>query len=145
MQNTETAKYIGIMTESLEKKHKIFEQLLSKTEAQSECILGKDYEDANWAQFEVLMIEKDSLIDAVNDLDTGFDSLFERVKPEFDRCKDDYSKEIKRLQSLITGLTDLGVKISATEERNRREVERIMTAAKAGIGKARKNMRASSG
>lgn len=59
--------------------------------------------------------------------------------------KSGYKDEIHKLQALIGTLTDTGVKIGAAEERNRKDVDRIMTAVKAGIGKARKNMKASSG
>ena len=145
MKNTETVKYLNIMIDSLCKKRGLFETLLLKTESQDECIAGKNHEQANWAQFEVLMIEKESTIKAVDELDSGFEQVFERVKPELDRNKDEYREEIKTLQENISALTDLGVKIAAREERNSQEVDRIMTAAKAGIGKARKNMKATSG
>lgn len=145
MQNKETAKYLNIMIENLEKKQGIFDALLEKTVRQNECIAGKDEENANWPQFEVLMVEKEELISKVDEIDTAFESFFARVKSELDNNKDDYADIIKKLQACITKLTDTGVKISSVEERNRSEIERIMTAAKAGIGKARKNLKATSG
>ena len=145
MKNQETVKYLNIMIENLKKKQGIYDSLLEKTVRQNECIAKCDHESANWTQFEVLMIEKDGLIQNVDEIDTAFDNMFGRVKPELDSNKDDYAAQIKSLQEHITRLTDTGVKISSIEERNRMEVERIMTAAKAGIGKARKNLRATSG
>ena len=145
MKNPETVKYFNIMIDSLYKKKGLFDTLLAKTEAQNDCISGKDHEQANWAQFEVLMIEKESAIKTIGELDAGFEQLFERIKPDLDRNKAEYREEIKELQMKISELTDLGVKIAAQEERNRQEIDRIMTAAKAGIGKARKNMKATSG
>lgn len=145
MQNQETVKYLNIMIENLEKKQSILNNLLEKTVRQNECIAGKDQEGANWPQFEILMIEKDSEIEKVDEIDTAFDNMFARVKLELDSNKESYSDQIKKLQSCITNLTDTGVKISSIEERNRQEIERIMTAAKAGIGKARKNLKATSG
>ena len=145
MANSETVKYLDIMIDSLNKKQSMYNSLLDKTKSQSECISGKDYDDVNWPQFEVLMVEKDSVIESVTELDEGFDKVFARVKSELDSNKDAYKDQIKKLQELITVLTDTGVKISALEERNRQDIERIMTAAKAGIGKARKNMKVSSG
>lgn len=145
MSNTETLKYLNIMIESLQKKQKLLTELLIKTQKQSECIADRDYDSASWEQFQVLMIEKDEAISKIDELDAGFDQVFARVKAELDNNKDAYVSEIKSLQELITALTDTGVKISATEERNRQDIERIMTAAKAGIGKARKNMKATSG
>lgn len=145
MSKEETVKYLNIMIESLQKKQGMYESLLQKTNQQSECIDGKDYESANWSQFEVLIIEKDSIIGKVDELDIGFDKVYDRVKKELDSNKDAYKDQIKELQKLITVLTDLGVRISTSEERNRQDIDRIMTAAKAGIGKARRNMKVTSG
>lgn len=145
MQNQETVKYLNIMIENLEKKQSVLDLLLEKTVRQNECIAKKDQDSANWPQLEVLMIEKDSLIEKVDEIDSAFESMFTRVKPELDSNKDEYVALISKLQGCITKLTDTGVKISSVEERNRSEIERIMTAAKAGIGKARKNLKATSG
>lgn len=145
MQNQEIVKYLNILIENLGKKQTIFNSLLEKTVRQNECISGKDQDSANWSQFEVLMIEKDSAIEKIDEIDTAFESIFARVKPELDNNKEDYVDLIRKLQECITKLTDTGVKISSVEERNRTEIERIMTAAKAGIGKARKNLKATSG
>ena len=145
MQNQETVKYLKLMIENLQKKQDLYNVLLEKTVRQNECIAKKDQDSANWPQFEVLMIEKESAIEKVEEIDTAFDNMFARVKSELDNNKDEYKDLIKVLQEAITKLTDTGVKISSVEERNRSEIERIMTAAKAGIGKARKNLKATSG
>lgn len=145
MQNQETVKYLNIMIESLEKKQNLLDILLEKTVRQNECIAKQDQDSANWPQFEVLMIEKDNTIERIDEMDSAFESVFARVKPELDSNKDEYADQIKKVQACITKLTDTGVKISSIEERNRAEIDRIMTAAKAGIGKARKNLKATSG
>jgi len=145
MRNEETVKYLNIMVESLQKKKLVINQMLEKTMLQSELISSKEYDDVNWSQFEVLMVEKESLIEKINELDDGFEQLFSRVKPDLDADKDSYAEEIRKLQGCITELTDTGVRISATEERNRQDINRIMTSAKVGIGKARKSIKANSG
>lgn len=145
MEKKEVEKYLSIMVDSLDKKKDCLEELMTKTVAQSRCIDGLGYDDVNWSQFEVLIIEKEAIIARVDEIDMGFDQIFSRVKSELDTNKKLYSDYIKALQNGITMLTDLGVNISAAEERNRKEIDRIMTAAKMGIGKARKNIRASSG
>lgn len=145
MQNQETVKYLNILIENLTKKQTLLDNLLDKTIKQNECIAKKNQDNANWSQFEILMIEKDSAIEKVDEIDSAFESIFARVKPELDSNKEEYTSYIKKLQGCITTLTDTGVKISSMEEKNRAEIERIMTAAKAGIGKARKNLRATSG
>lgn len=145
MKSQEIVNYLEILIDNLEKKQRILDMLLEKTIKQNECIANKNQDNANWPQFEVLMIEKDSAIEKIDELDSAFESIFFRIKHELDSNKKDYLEYIKKLQNNITELTDIGVKIASIEERNRSEIDRIMTAAKAGIGKARKNLKATSG
>ena len=139
----ETIKYLNIMIESLEKKEKLMTLLLEKTEAQGELIAGKEYDDVNWAQFTVYMNEKESAINKIDELDEGFDQVYKRVQPDLDEDAKRYKDQIKKLQVLITSLTDVGVKISAKENRNKTDIDRIMTAAKANIRSAKKNIKVS--
>lgn len=139
----DTAKYLNIMIESLEKKESIMTLLLEKTEAQGELINGKDYDDVNWAQFNIYMNEKESAIKKIDDLDDGFDKIYKRVQKDLDEDATRYKDQIKKLQTLITALTDIGVKISTKENRNKTDIDRIMTAAKANIKAAKKNIKVS--
>lgn len=145
MGNKETINYLAMMIDSLDKKERLLLSLVNKTELQGNCLNGLDYEGVNWAQFEILMIEKEAIIGTIEELDDGFDKLYSRVKKELDANKENYVSEIGTMKACIEKLTEIGVKISTSEEKNRREIERIMTAAKVGIGKARKNIKASSG
>lgn len=140
---SDTVKYLNIMIESLEKKEKLMSLLLEKTEAQGELISGKEYDGVNWAQFTVYMNEKESAIQKIDELDDGFDQIYKRVQKDLDEDATRYKDQIKKLQVLITALTDIGVKISAKENRNKTDIDRIMTAAKANIRSAKKNIKVS--
>lgn len=140
MQNRE---YVTIMIDSLNKKKELLEILLNKTKAQAELVNGKDYSEVNWKQFDVFIEEKDNAINRIETLDDGFEQLYDRMKSEIDTNKDQYKNEIKTMQALIKELTDLGVSIQTTEERNRREIERIMTSSKLEIKQAKKSLKVS--
>lgn len=140
MQNKE---YVTIMADSLSKKKELLETLLQKTKAQAELVTGKAHSDVNWKQFDVYMEEKDNAINRIELLDDGFEQVYERMKEEIDVNKALYADEIKKMQGLIKELTDLGVSISALEERNRKEIERIMTSSKLEIKQAKKSLKVS--
>jgi len=80
MSELSNASYVNIMVESLKKKQGLVNTLYEKTVSQSECIKGKEYDDIDWAQFEIYMNEKDSAI---------ADALMEKAP----RLKTIYNKE----------------------------------------------------
>ena len=91
---------------------------------------------------EALIAEKETLIDRINELDSGFQSVYDRIKDEVQKNKSSYIEEIKTLQELITKLTDKGVEIQTSEERNRARIEKVLMGAKKEIRKSRKSMQA---
>ncbi len=136
----EEKRYIDIMIESLQKKEKILDTLIDKCDAQAEVIDNNDYGDVEWSRFNILIVEKEALIEKLNDLDEGFESLYERVGEELKTNKESYSEEIKTMQALIRSVTDKGVGIRTREERNRASLERILTGVKKEIKGTRKSL-----
>lgn len=137
-------KYIAIMIESLQKKETLLDTLLVKNEAQASCIQGKKYEEIKWDAFNVLMAEKQTAIDRLNELDDGFESLYAHVREELQGSKELYAEEIRLMQTLITRITDKGVAIRTGEEKNRQCIEQIMNHTKKEIMHARKSVKAAS-
>lgn len=136
----ETQGYVQMMIESLRKKDAVLSKIIEKNEAQAACIGEEGYDGANWDQFNVLLAEKDTLIEKVNELDNGFQSLYDRIRDELNANKDQYKSEIAQMQSLITTLTDKGTRIMTMEERNRAKLERVLMGAKKEIKQTRKSM-----
>lgn len=52
------------------------------------------------------MEQKDGLIQKLTALDDGFETLYERVKEQLSTNKDAYKNQIKRIQELITKVTE---------------------------------------
>lgn len=52
-------------------------------------------------------------------LDTGFESLYDKVKEELESNRDIHKEQIRQMQELIRALTELNMQIQATEARNK--------------------------
>lgn len=139
---SETQNYLQMMIESLRKKDDALTKIIEKNEAQASCIHDKEYGEIDWDRFNVLIAEKETLIDRINELDSGFQSVYDRIKDEIGKNKSSYIEEIKTLQELITKLTDKGVEIQTSEERNRARIEKVLMGAKKEIRRSRKSMQA---
>ena len=55
----------------------------------------------------------------IEEADNAFQSIYNRVAEEIKNNKEEYKEQILAMQGLITKVTDLGVKLSALEEKNR--------------------------
>ena len=88
----ETQNYLQMMIESLRKKDDVLTKIIEKNKAQAECIHDKEYGEIDWDRFNVLIAEKDTLIERINELDGGFQSVYDRIKAELDKNKDSYKK-----------------------------------------------------
>ena len=137
----ETANYIQVMIDSLKKKSIILDRILEKNEAQTECIKNKEYEDINWNAFNVLMAEKETAIDQINEIDDGFESVYERIRDDLMANKASYKSEIQDLKDLISELTDKGIKIQAGEDRNRQMIDNIFSKSRKTVKQQRNSLK----
>ncbi len=93
-------------------------------------------------KFDGYVAEKGELIDRLTELDNGFESLYEKVSQELSGGREKYAAQIKRLQALVTQVTDLSVAIQAQEARNKKLIEDYFRTARAGIRANRKTAKA---
>lgn len=107
---------LQILIESLEKKCSILEALLSDTKKQEEEAKKDDFD---FEQFDLLVDHKDDLLQCMEELDQGFDSLFLRIQDELIMKQSQYKAEIKRMQELIKSTIDYGAQISTIELRTK--------------------------
>ncbi len=135
MESTES--YLQILIDSLEKKEDILNRIIDKNTAQYECLKGRDYSDVDWDRFNLLVSEKDVLINRLLELDEGFAEVYERINKEVTVNKELYRVQISRLQELIGRLTDKGATIETGEERNRQIIDGIFAKARQEIKKQR--------
>lgn len=112
--------YLDILEESLQKKLKVLEEIAVYNQEQ-EQLLRK--ENVSLEELDENMSHKDELIQKVKTLDEGFETLYERIKEQLLTDKDDYKEQIRKLQQLISQVTEKGVSIQAQEARNKKLIE----------------------
>ena len=136
--------YITILIESLQKKSAILSELIGNSKNQA-ALLKEDMVD--WDAFDRGTDAKSDLINALNQLDQGFETVFAHVgellqSPE---GKKTYAQQIRTLQELITEVTDKSVELQADEARNKAAVEKKFQEYIAGIRKGRTSSRVAYG
>ena len=116
MQNNNDSSYIHIMTDSLRKKTEVLDKISEQNKIQMELAKSEEFD---YDIFGKTLEEKEKLIQEINHLDSGFQSLYERVKVILESDKAAYTDEIREMQRLISKITDKSMDIMAEEERNK--------------------------
>ena len=108
--------YVTALQTALQDKRRIMNELLRLTQEQ-EQILGKKEMDAE--DFEKLLQEKEAWINRIQELDKGFQNLFDKIGSSLKKKKQEYKKQVLLMQEDIRAITDCGVQIEALEKKNR--------------------------
>lgn len=131
--------YITALTESLEKKIKILEEIRVKNAEQYELAV------TNPISYEALdknAEEKGVLIYKLTKLDEGFETVYANVKDELNSNRDLYAERIKKMQELITRITELSTSIQAEETRNKSAIEKSFKSEREKIKSQRSGVKA---
>ncbi len=112
--------YINIMIQSLEKKSRLLDQIIKLNNIQKQLL-----EDPNLDvdDFEKNVNDKGTLIEQLELLDSGFESLYEKVQGELGQNRSRYTEQIKKMQELIRTVTEKGNGIAAQEQRNYKQAQ----------------------
>lgn len=120
MAETKGITYIRMMLDILGKKENHLASLLELTTAQEQLLKGEEFIEE---EFTELIAKKRGHLLKIEEADNGFQAIYNRVAEEMKNKKDEYKDQIIEMQSLITRVTDLGVKLSALEEKNKTALE----------------------
>ena len=90
-----TDNYIGIMIESLRRKKDVLTDILKLSEEQSLLLDDPNLEPDT---FEKNVNRKAALIEKLEQLDTGFESLYDKVKEELESNRDIHKEQIRQMQ-----------------------------------------------
>ena len=114
--------YVNLLIESLEDKIKVLDEII-KTDAEQADILKEPEIDLDELRENQEKIgELAGKLDKLND---GFESVYSKVRNELQDNMDLYRDEIKKMQELITVITDKSVKIEAEQSRNKSSAGRF--------------------
>ncbi len=116
---------LDMLEDSLVKKLEILTKIEEENENQKKILseINEDDQDS----FDATVEKKAELIEQLELLDEGFQTLFDKIKAEVSGNKDAYKDQIKRLQDLIQQVTSKGATIEASEHRNKRLAERYFS------------------
>ena len=131
--------YLNILEDSLREKLGVLEEI-SRYNQEQEILLKKP--EVSLEELDDNMARKDELIDKLSGLDQGFETLYERIREQLLAGKDAYKTQIKKLQELISQVTEKGVSIQAQEARNKKLVERYFAGEKAQLKQGRQTSKA---
>ena len=134
-----TEKYLNVLEESLEKKLQILAKLKEYSQCQQEVFRAEKVEPE---RFDEYADRKSELIDELTALDSGFETLYQNVSQELQDNRDAYAEQIRRMQELVTKVTEESVAIQAQEARNKKLVEEYFRKERASIAQNRKNSKA---
>ncbi len=126
--------YINVMLDTTKKKLSLLIELYDLSLIQSE-IIKKDF--VEWDEFDENVDKKDEIVDKINSLDEGFETLYQRVKEDLENNKESYTKEINELKELIKSITEKSVDIKALEMHNKTQIEQKFNEARQQIKKSK--------
>ncbi len=112
--------YINILIDTLDKKNKLLDSLLEHTQLQEKYIAQSPL---NFEKFESSIDEKSVFIEKLNQIDTGFEQIYNRINDELKHKKYEYKDEIMQLQSLVKEITEKSTKLQTLELRNKVKIE----------------------
>lgn len=133
--------YVAILRQSLEKKVRILDLIIEKNKEQRAIFLDETMPPE---RLEENLKEKGELIDQLNQLDDGFEQVYQRIKEILAKEKDTYRDEIKKMQELIREITDKSATVQTQELRNRELAVQKFSTIKKEIKKARTTTKAAS-
>ena len=135
-----TESYLTLLEESLQEKLQVMADIQQYNLKQQEIFQS---DNVNIDRFDEYVEEKGKLIDRLTALDNGFESLYAKVSKELeDGGREKYKDQIKRLQQLVTEVTETSVTIQAQEVRTKKLIEDFFRKEREGIRQGRKSSKA---
>ena len=131
--------YLQVLEESLHKKMGVLDGIEEANRRQEEILKQEPVsEDA----FDGTIEEKGALIEELNKLDEGFESLYENIREQLSADREKYKAQIAAIQKLIALVAEKSVSIQAQEARNKVLAESFFASRKQELQKGRRSSKA---
>lgn len=130
--------YIMILLQDLKKKNHVLDRIISANQMQKDAL-----EDPNLdpEDFDKIVEEKSRLIEELDQLDSGFEQIYARVREELQENKELYKEEIRQMQALIRELTDKSATIQTGELRNKELMQKKFSEVKKQVREIRSSQK----
>lgn len=116
--------YLTMLDQSLDQKKQILDQMIEMTATQKASL---DKDPVDWTGFDDLVEKKAEMIERLDRMDDGFESVYERIREELLRDKDQHKEFVVSIQKKIQAVSDASAALMAAERRNKEMVEKKMT------------------
>ena len=130
--------YLDILIQDLEKKNQVLDANILANQRQKDALIDPNLSPED---FDKIVEEKAKLIEKLDQLDGGFEQIYERVKEELKAHKEDYKDEIGKMQMLIRQLTEKSATIQAQEQRNKDLMKTKFTEVKTQVREVRSSQK----
>lgn len=124
---------VQILVQSLEKKNQILDQLISHIGLQEEFLKKEEF---NMNYMDQMLDEQSRLVEELERLDRGFETVYDRIREEIIGNKARYSVQIKQMQEYIQQITAKIATINAGNMRNKMLMENQFKKQKQAIGQS---------
>ena len=105
-----------VLLQSLEKKNQLLDQMIRQNGIQEEILKQEEFDmDA----FDATIDQQSAYVEQLDQLDQGFESVYDRVREELIENKERYRNEITRMKEQIQQITDKIVTLNAGNMRNK--------------------------
>ncbi len=121
--------YLRVMQDVLVRKKKVLTDIYAATKEQEDALRTEEIDEKT---FNAAIEKKSALIEQLNEMDDGFDKLYDRIASEIKEKGAEHADTVRRLQALIQELTDLGVSVSALEKKNKATLDKKANEIRAG-------------
>jgi flagellar biosynthesis/type III secretory pathway chaperone len=126
--------YIQLLIDTLSKKREILDELMRITREQQTIIESDSF---NEDEFLKTISLKEELLKSLEELDRGFEMVYDRVREELSVNRKDYISQITSLKELVTIVTDLSIELQALEKRNKSKLETVLANKRKSIRNSR--------
>ena len=130
--------YINILIESLQKKIRILDEIILADQEQRE---GLEDPNLDPDDFDKIVEKKSEYIDQLDQLDSGFEELFARVRDELNENREKYKGQIHTMQDLIRKITDKSLMIQKQEAQNKELMQQKFAAVRSQAREVRKSQK----
>ena len=131
--------YIEILESSLREKNRVLDEIKCLSEKQSEVVSSESFALEDLDEF---IEKKGVLIERLERLDDGFETLYEKVSEEVKRNREKYSDQILNMQNMIREITEKSNSIQALEKRNQAEINSYISKRKSEVKEGRMSSKA---
>lgn len=135
-------KQLDILSQSLDRKLEVLKRIQEYNRLQEESFRDGT---AKLEDFDEAVEEKGRLIQEVNQLDEGFELLYDGLSKELQGNAARYAPQIRVLQDKIAQVTDMSVSVQAQEKRNKKLIEDFFAQERVVLRQARKTSKAAYG